>query len=78
MRKWKPGETFQPYGLKGKSKKIKTYLTDKKINRFEKEETFVLVSAGEICAVIGQEIDYRFRIDNNTEKIITVKWSKGY
>ncbi len=73
VRKWKAGDTFQPYGLKGKLKKIKTYLTDKKINRFQKEETFILASAGEICAVIGREIDYRFKIDDNTENIVVVK-----
>ncbi len=73
VRKWKAGDTFQPYGLKGKSKKIKTYLTDKKINRFEKEEIFVLVSAGEICAVIEQEISYGFRIDKSTENIVAVR-----
>ncbi len=60
LRRWKAGDYFHPKGMNGKSKKIKKFLTDLKINRIEKEEVMVIESAGKICCVIGFRDDERF------------------
>ena len=50
----------------GKSKKIKKYLTDIKLNRFQKDNTYVVLSNDEICWVIGHRQDERF-VGNDIE-----------
>ena len=37
VRKWKKGDKFIPYGMKGQ-KKVSDYLTDKKFSLFQKEK----------------------------------------
>ncbi|HHH54060.1 MAG TPA: tRNA lysidine(34) synthetase TilS, partial [Bacteroidetes bacterium] len=66
LRKWQAGDRFKPFGLKGKTKKIKKYLIDKKVNKFDKEETYVLLSQNEICYVMHSDISYDFRITDTT------------
>lgn len=63
IRKWKAGDRFQPAGMNGQSKKIKKYLTDIKLNRFEKDNTYVLVNGEEICWIIGYRMDERYKGD---------------
>lgn len=62
LRKWKAGDYFQPLGMNGQGKKIKKFLTDLKLNRFEKENTWVLESDGEICWIVGIRMDERFKV----------------
>ncbi len=60
IRKWKAGDRFQPHGMNGRYKKIKKYLTDIKLSRFEKDQTYVLLSEDNICWLIGYRVDERF------------------
>jgi len=63
LRTWRRGDTFQPFGMGGKHKKVSDVLIDKKISRFEKERTAVLVNGdGEIIWVVGVRADERFRV----------------
>lgn len=62
LRKWKAGDYFHPIGMNGQRKKVKKFLIDLKLNRFEKESVWVLESGGEICWVIGIRMDERFKI----------------
>lgn len=76
IRNWMPGDRFCPFGLKGKSKKIKKFLNDRKISKFDKNRALVLLNRDEICAVVGIEIDYRYRIVENTNKAINLNIKK--
>ena len=58
---WQPGDRFAPIGFGGKHKKVKDFLTDLKLNRFEKEETLVLKSRGQICWIIGHRVDENYK-----------------
>ncbi|MEI8006311.1 MAG: tRNA lysidine(34) synthetase TilS [Bacteroidota bacterium] len=72
IRKWKPGDSFHPFGMKGK-KKVSDFLIDEKVSLPEKEQTYVLCSSGKIAWVIGRRIDQRFSITSKTIKILRLK-----
>ena len=72
VRKWKKGDKFIPYGMKGQ-KKVSDYLTDKKFSLFQKEKQYVVCSEGKIVWLIGERIDDRFKITDKTKRAIIIK-----
>lgn len=74
VRKWQPGDYMQPYGMKGKSQKLKKYFQNQKFNQFEKENQWLLISEEKICWIIGQRTDERFKIEENTRYILKATW----
>ena len=74
LRKWKAGDYFQPIGMNGQGKKVKKFLTDLKLNRFEKDTVWVLESDGEICWIVGIRMDERFKINERVTSILDVKF----
>jgi tRNA(Ile)-lysidine synthase len=71
IRGWEQGDYFYPLGMKQK-KKISDFLIDEKINRLEKEKLCVLLSGNQIVWLIGKRIDNRFKITNQTNKILKI------
>ncbi len=72
LRPWKDGDIFQPFGMNGQHQKVKDFLTNKKLSRFEKDEVHVIESDGIICWIVGLRIDERFRILENTSKLFRI------
>jgi tRNA(Ile)-lysidine synthase len=72
LRKWKAGDRFKPFGLRGKSKKIKDYFIDKKLSRFEKDDVFLLLNNNDVCMILGMEIAYDYRVKQTTESLIRI------
>ena len=73
IRKWKDGDLFYPFGMKGKRKKVSDLLIDLKMNLFQKDEVNVLTDAnGEIIWVIGIRADDRWRITDETQKVCVI------
>lgn len=72
IRKWKPGDWFYPFGLKGK-KKISDLLIDLKVPVYKKENIMILLSGNDIAWIIGIRSDNRFRITNKSSRIIELK-----
>lgn len=68
-RKWQKGDSFVPFGMKGK-KKISDYLTDRKFSISQKERQWVLCCGERIAWLIGERTDNRFRIDETTKRIV--------
>lgn len=71
-RKWKQGDVFVPFGMTGK-KLISDFLTDRKFSIPQKENQWVLCCGERIIWVIGERTDNRFRIDNSTRRVMTVR-----
>lgn len=69
IRKWQPGDKFCPLGMKGK-KKVSDYLTDRKFSLFEKEKQYVVCSGNEIVWLVGERIDERFKVSENSKKAL--------
>ena len=62
--------------MKGK-KKLSDYFVDEKFTIKEKENTFVIVSAEDIVCILGHRTDDRYKINNDTEVIYTIKQTNG-
>ncbi len=71
LRLWQQGDTFVPFGMKGR-KKVSDYLTDRKFSLLRKERQWVLCCGDDIIWLVGERADNRFRVDEGTKKVITV------
>lgn len=72
IRKWKKGDKFVPFGMKGQ-KKVSDYLTDKKYSLFQKEKQYVACSEGKIVWLIGERTDDRFKITEKSKRAVILK-----
>jgi tRNA(Ile)-lysidine synthase len=73
IRPWRAGDSFYPFGMKGK-KKLSKFFKDEKLSLLAKEKIRVLLSEDQIVWVIGLRPDDRFKIDDDTKKIIKITW----
>lgn len=71
LRLWQQGDTFVPFGMKGK-KKVSDYLTDRKFSLPRKEQQWVLCCGEDIIWLVGERTDNRFRVDEKTKKVIII------
>lgn len=70
------GDTFHPFGMKGK-KLVSDYLTDRKKNLFEKQSQLVLEDAkGQIIWVVGERASELCKIKEDTKKILYIQVSQ--
>lgn len=77
IRKWRHGDFFYPFGMKGK-KKISDYFSDYKLSLFEKETKEVLCNAnGDILWLIGLRTDNRYRIISQTKQVLKITYSQS-
>ncbi|MFD2720920.1 tRNA lysidine(34) synthetase TilS [Hymenobacter monticola] len=73
LRRWQEGDWFMPLGMKGK-KLLSDFLIDQKVPLNLKDEVRVLTSAdGKICWVVGWRVDDRFKVEDATERVLTVQ-----
>lgn len=71
LRNWKEGDVFQPLGMKGR-RKVSDFLTDLKLNRFEKEQQLVLEAGSEIVWVCSRRISETVRISPKSRMIAEI------
>lgn len=72
IRNRKPGDVFQPIGLKGK-KKVKDIFIDKKIPERFRDSIPIFISGRDICWIPGYRIGEKFKIASETKRILKIK-----
>jgi tRNA(Ile)-lysidine synthase len=71
IRKWQPGDYFQPLGMKG-MKKLSDFFVDEKYSLADKEKVWLLTNGEEIVWIIGVRLDDRYKITAETRNILEV------
>jgi len=69
IRRWLHGDYFVPLGMT-QMKKVSDFFIDQKLSIPEKERSWILASGNKIAWIMGQRIDNRFRITENTKRIL--------
>ncbi len=72
LRTRKTGDYFYPLGF-GRKKKLSDFFVDLKLNLFEKERVILITSGETIVWVIGKRADERYKITNQTKKILKIE-----
>lgn len=75
VRLCRQGDRFVPFGMTGQ-KKVSDYLTDRKFSLPRRERQWVLCCGNQIIWLIGERTDNRFRIDENTRRVLIVRLSE--
>jgi tRNA(Ile)-lysidine synthase len=75
LRSWRPGDWFMPLGMQGR-KKISDFLIDSKIPVYQKNNVLVLSNKDGIIWVCGLRVDDRFKLKEETRRILKVEF--GY
>lgn len=76
VRSWRAGDRFFPQGMKGKSKKLQDFFTDRKIASHRRQNIPLLVAPEGILWVVGMRQDERFLVSRNTTSCLAVAVSK--
>ncbi len=75
LRPWRAGDAFQPFGMGGKSQKVKNFFTHQKLPRPDKDRVWVLENGdGALIWVVGFRSDERFKITDATQKALKMQW----
>jgi tRNA(Ile)-lysidine synthase len=72
LRKWKKGDALVPFGMSGR-KLISDLLTDKKVNRFDKENVWVVLSGDEIIWMAGYRSSELYKITPETKTCLKLQ-----
>jgi tRNA(Ile)-lysidine synthase len=72
VRAWQAGDRFFPHGMKGKSKKLQDFFTDKKVDRRARGKVPLLVAPEGILWVVGMRQDERFVVRDGTVRCLVV------
>jgi tRNA(Ile)-lysidine synthase len=72
LRKWRIGDKFVPFGMNS-FQKLSDFFNNNKFSKPEKEKTWLLVSGENIVWIVNHRIDDRFKVTDNTKKMIILK-----
>ncbi|HLG35066.1 MAG TPA: tRNA lysidine(34) synthetase TilS [Bacteroidia bacterium] len=76
LRRWKPGDRFQPLGMKT-GKKVSDFLVDMKVPMSEKKNVLVCLSEDKITCLPSFRIDERFRVTGKTKTVLVIVPAKN-
>lgn len=73
IRNRRPGDRFIPFGMSG-TKKLKDYFIDEKISKDLRDKIPLIVDENYILWVIGYRTDERYKISDETRKILKISY----
>jgi tRNA(Ile)-lysidine synthase len=73
LRNRRPGDTFHPAGMGGRSKKLQDYFVDSKIPRTQRDSVPLLTTERDILWVVGMRTDGRFLPGPDAKKVLVVR-----
>jgi tRNA(Ile)-lysidine synthase len=76
VREVRPGDRFHPLGAPG-SRKLQDFLVDLKIPREDRGRVALLTCGDEIVWVLGMRIDERFKVTEETTRMVVLQVTKG-
>ncbi len=68
VRRWQPGDRFQPLGMAG-TKKVSDFLTDARVPAHRRAGMWVLVSGSEIVWIVGMRLAEGVRVQPGTRRV---------
>lgn len=74
IRKWQEGNWFYPSGMNGR-KKLSKFFKDEKFSLLDKSSIWLLCSENQIVWVIGKRMDKRFKVSEETTKILKINYT---
>jgi len=75
LRKWKQGDYFFPFGMKGKKKKLSDFFADNKFSLKDKEDCWLVCSGDRIIWIVGYRGDDNSKITNSTRNVLELKFN---
>lgn len=75
LRKWKQGDYFFPFGMKGRKKKLSDFFADNKFSLKDKEDCWLVCSGDRIIWIVGYRGDDNSKITSSTRNILELKYS---
>jgi tRNA(Ile)-lysidine synthase len=77
LRHWRPGDRFQPIGMK-RPVKLQDFFVNQKVPRARRHELIVATTAqNEVFWVEGLRISEQFKLTSNTTRRLTWRWLHG-
>lgn len=73
VRNFRPGDRFQPLGVKG-TQKLKEFFIDHKVPRFERTKIPLLISGDIIAWVVGYRINEKVKVTEKTNRVLKVEF----
>ena len=74
FRTWQATDYFYPLGLR-KKKKLNHFLGGLKLSPAIKQKTAVITMSDKLVWVVGQRIDDRFKITDQTKNVLVITWT---
>jgi tRNA(Ile)-lysidine synthase len=72
LRRWRQGDTFVPFGMKGR-KKVSDYFSDRKYSLIDKEKALILCDAEKIVWIVSERSSNETRVTNATQHVLIVR-----
>ena len=72
IRKWETGDKMKPFGMSG-NKLVSDILIDNKVDYFEKDNVYVMLSGHKIIWLIGYRSSEYAKVTKNTDKIMIME-----
>ena len=76
VRNRRQGDRFQPHGMQG-TKKIKDFLIDAKVPRYERNNIPLLVCSDQILWIIGYTTSDAFKIESDTRQYLYLRYASN-